>query len=136
MNCGAITPVLNYNATTGSYSPGSVTFATVNSTDVLAREDVVRQYDPNYGVNEYGNWVVGTPGNGNTGYADPTKLITAHVTGPGVVKLQDGGVSADTVFGGQWSVDNGVSRLARSWRIPLPIPVPPARTRAVRMASR
>ena len=119
---GTITPVLNYNATTGSYSPGSVTFATVNSTDVLALKDVVRQYDPNYPVNEYGNWVVGTPGNGNTGYADPTKLITAHVTGLGVVKLQDGGVSADTVFGGQWSVDSGVLQVGPFVANPTPNP--------------
>ena len=96
---GSISPVLNFSG--GSYSPGSVTFATVNSGDVLAIKDTVRQYDPNYLVNEYGNWDPGTR------QADPTKLITAHVAGPGVVKLQDGGVSAYTVFGGQWSVDSG-----------------------------
>ena len=37
-------------------------------------------------------------GNGATGYADPTKLFTMHVTGGGVVKLQSGGVTADTAL--------------------------------------
>ena len=107
---GDISPVLNYISGT-TYSAGSVTFATGSSpTDVLAIKNSVKQYDPGYLLagNEYGNWVVGTPGNGSTGYADPSKLITAHVTGAGVVKLQDGGVSSYKTFGGQWSVDSGV----------------------------
>ncbi len=108
-----------------TYSAGSVTFATGSSpTDVLAIKNSVKQYDPNYLLagNEYGNWVVGTPGNGSTGYADPTKLITAHVTGAGVVKLQDGGVSSYKTFGGQWSVDSGVLQVGPFVANPTPDP--------------
>ena len=60
---GSITAALNYNG--GSYSPGSVTYATVNSTDVLAIKDAVRQYDSNSANNEYGNWKWNHP------HADP-----------------------------------------------------------------
>ena len=111
---GTISAVLNFSS--GSYSAGSITFATVNATDVLAIKDAVRQYDPNYLVNEYGNWDPATR------QADPSKLITAHVSGPGVVKLQDGGVSADTVFGGAWSVDSGVLQVGPCVANPTPDP--------------
>jgi autotransporter-associated beta strand protein len=123
---GDISPVLNYISGT-TYSAGSVTFATgTSSTDVLAIKDSVKQYDPGYLLagNEYGNWVVGTPGNGSTGYADPAKLITAHVTGAGVVKLQDGGVSSYKTFGGCWSVDSGVLQIGPFVPNPTPDPNP------------
>ena len=46
-----------------------------------------------------------------------------HVTGGGVVKLQSGGVSADTAFGGQWSVDGGVLQVGPFQANPTPSPV-------------
>ena len=117
---GDISPVLNYIG--GSYSAGRVTFATGQlPTDVLAIKDTVKQYDPDYcweRVRKLGS------GNGSTGHADPDKLITVHVTGPGMVKLQDGGVSSYTAFGGQWSVDSGVLQVGPFVANATPDPTP------------
>jgi len=115
---GDIEVRLNYSAnntvnglgTSPPYSPGSVTIQTVNPTDVLSILNSVKQYDPGYITvgNEYGNAIKTSA----TTYAsDPTKLVTIHVTGPGPVQLQDGGVSSDTTFGGEWSVDSGVLQI-------------------------
>ncbi len=109
-----VSAVLNFN---GSYSPGSGTLAaTAGSTLTLMEE--VRQYDPNYESNEYGNWV----GNGATGSVDTTKLFTMHVTGGGVVKLQAGGVASEEVFGGAWSVDSGILQVGPFIANPTPSP--------------
>ena len=126
---GEISPVINY---TSSYAAGSVTFATGTSTsDVLAIKSSVQQYDPNYLVNEYGDWDPATR------QADPTKLITAHVTGAGVVALQDGGVSSYTTSRTASGRSIAASfRSARSWRILLLLQTRPARAGAVLMASR
>ena len=105
---GSVEAQLNYNAG-GASLPSSITLATgTSASDVLDLKDEFHQYDKQYVTNNYGNWVQPTAGNGSTGYADPTKLITAHVTGSGVVKLQDGGIYSHTVFGGAWSVDSGI----------------------------
>jgi len=115
---GDIEVRLNYSAsntvnglgTSPPYAPGSVTIATVSPTDVLSILNSVKQYDPGYITvnNEYGNAIK----TGSATYAsDPTKLVTIHIAGPGIVQLQDGGVSSDTTFGGEWSVDSGVLQI-------------------------
>ena len=115
---GAISPVLNYTVRRLTYSPGSVTFATVNSTDVLAIKDAFKQYDPNYPTNEYGNWV-GNPG--NTGYADPTKLITAprYRAGRGYAPGRRYILRRSSAASGRSIAAS--FRSAPSWRIRLPI---------------
>jgi autotransporter-associated beta strand protein len=105
---GDLTAVLNYNATSKTYSPATVAFQTVNSSDVLAIEDSIHQYDPNDDTNNYGTAVK----TGSATYAaDASKLVTIHVTGPGAIQLQSGGVSSDETFGGSWSVDQGVLQI-------------------------
>ena len=51
----SIRAVLNYGG--GGYQVGSGTLATTGSGDTLTLMNAVRQYDPNYPTNEYGNWV-------------------------------------------------------------------------------
>ena len=53
---GDISPVLNYSGYVVLGGLGHVCDRH-SSTDVLAIKNSVKQYDPNYLVNEYGNWV-------------------------------------------------------------------------------
>ncbi|MGO9109294.1 MAG: beta strand repeat-containing protein [Thermoguttaceae bacterium] len=89
-----------------AYLPGSFTLTTgTSSKDVLALTDEVRQFDPNYTINGYVNYLP------SAGSANANYVVTAHVAGAGTVMLQSGGISSDEVFGGAWSVDSGVLQL-------------------------
>ncbi|MGO9115295.1 MAG: beta strand repeat-containing protein [Thermoguttaceae bacterium] len=113
---GNIEVALNYNGnntinnkgSAAPYAPGNVYIQTFNAGDVLSIQNSVKQYDR--GATDINN------NNGNAVWSssaaryvsDPSKLVVIHVMGPGVVQLQSGGVSSDTTFGGEWSVDSGV----------------------------
>ena len=87
-----------------------VTIGTLNPGDVLQIGSAIHQYDAGSNAvtgvgNNGGNAIITGPAT----YADdPNKLVTIHVTGPGVVQLQSGGVTSNATFGGDWSVDSGV----------------------------
>ena len=92
----SVSAVLNSAAESGVYNPASGTLATTGPSDTLTLNNELHQYDPSYPTNNYGTW----NGNGQSGSVDANKLFTMHVAGGGVVRLSDGGVSGDTVFGG------------------------------------
>ena len=92
---------LNFTGGTAGYSPGVFTLSTVSKTDVLALKDAVDQFDPNYQVNNYVNYI---PGSGTAATATANYNVTANVQGPGTVMLQSGGISSNGVFGGSWVV--------------------------------
>ena len=99
-------------STNPPYSPGTVTIQTAGPASVLALGNSIKQYDPGSGEtnvnNEHGNAIKTGP---NSYASDPNKVVTIHVTGGGRVVLQDGGVSSNTTFGGEWSVDSGVLQI-------------------------
>ncbi len=101
------TAVINNVGNLSNYGTGSVTIGTLGPGSVLQIGSAIRQYDAGSSfVSNYGGNAVKT---GPATYAnDPNKLVTIHVTGPGVVQLQDGAVTSNTTFGGEWSVDSGV----------------------------
>jgi autotransporter-associated beta strand protein len=117
-NNGGLEVRLNYSGTAtinnlgnlSNYGSGSATIGTVNAGDVLSIGSAIRQLDAGssaaFGVGNYGGNAIKS---GPTTYADDAnKLVTIHVTGPGVVRLQSGAVTSNSTFGGDWSVDSGV----------------------------
>ena len=112
---GNIEVALNYNSnnnvnnkgTANPYAVGNVYIQTVNASDVLSIQNSVKQYDAGASDinNNYGNAVK----TGAKTYAsDPNKLVTIHLSGPGIVQLQSGGNTSNETFGGEWSVESGV----------------------------
>jgi autotransporter-associated beta strand protein len=114
-NNGGVEVRLNYSGTAvtnnignlSNYGTGSVTIGTINPGDMLSIGSAIRQFDAgSSAVSNYGGNAIKT---GSATYAnDLNKLVTIHVTGPGVVQLQSGGVTSNNTFGGDWSVDSGV----------------------------
>jgi fibronectin-binding autotransporter adhesin len=115
---GAVEVNLNYSGTAvtnnlgnlSNYGTGSVTIGSPSSGGVFQIGSAIHQYDAGSnavsGVGNYGGNAIKT---GPATYADDAnKLVTIHVTGPGVVQLQSGGVTSNATFGGDWSVDSGV----------------------------
>ncbi len=103
---GPITPVLTVSGT--KYSPASTTIQTVNASDVFSIMNSVKLYDPGASSanNNYGTALYSS--SAGRYVADPAKLITLNVAGPGMIQLQSGGVSSDETFSGQWNVQSGV----------------------------
>ncbi len=115
---GGVEVRLNYSGTAvtnnvgnlSNYGSGSVTIGSPSSGGVLQIGSAIHQYDAgssvNTGVGNFGGNAIKT---GPATYADdPNKLVTVHVTGPGAVQLQSGGVTSNATFGGEWSVNSGV----------------------------
>ncbi len=85
MKIGNVNVVAN---TTGGQN--AVEFKTQDASDTLCLLSAVEQFSSNYAL--------------------PTNA-TINVGGPGVVKLQSGGISSKYTFGGDWQVNSGILQL-------------------------